>query len=107
MPLRRDFLKTCAGTLGGFVSLGSARIAAGQAADIVKPPKPVVVGGRRVKTIDMHAHYLVRDVWELVKDTNMAPALKTLLEPTNYMHVPVGDERLQKMDAEQIDVQVL
>ena len=92
------------------MSIGSGLLVANPADNTkktAKQRKPPIVGGRRVKTIDIHAHVLVREVWDLVKDTNMAVAVKNLLEPTNYMHVTVGDERLQKMDAEQIDVQVL
>ncbi len=79
MPTRRDFLKSVSGTAAGIVftscssadaSLGFVREPLQSAAPSVasRVPREVVVGGRRVKVVDIHAHVRVPEAWELVKD---------------------------------------
>ena len=43
-----------------------------------KPGKrrEVSIGGRRVTTVDVHAHCFVPEVWDIVKDTPLAAAAK-------------------------------
>ena len=108
MLSRRDLLKGFATLSAGLPALSGEAWGARsrQVSGLGKQPQ-VMVGGRRVKTVDMHAHCFVPDVLEIIKDTNLAPGVQAFLDPSNPMHVTVGPERLQKMDQERIDMQVL
>jgi aminocarboxymuconate-semialdehyde decarboxylase len=105
MRNRRDFLKTVAGaTAGVFMTGGGFAESARQtprAADV--RGREVFVGGKRVKVVDMHAHCVVPEVWEVVKDTNLASSAGNRARGTNVM----GPERLKSLDGRGIDVQVL
>jgi aminocarboxymuconate-semialdehyde decarboxylase len=95
MPNRRDFLKTTAGAAAGvFVQIGA------------RPGKrrELFIDGRRVKTIDAHAHCFVPDVWDLVKDTPLAGAAKGNLSGNMALGNP---QRLIDMDAQGIDYQAI
>jgi aminocarboxymuconate-semialdehyde decarboxylase len=59
------------------------------------PRRQVVVGGRRVKTIDVHAHCAVPE----------AMGLMGMRMPSEGLHL--GAERLRAMDAQGIDVEAL
>jgi aminocarboxymuconate-semialdehyde decarboxylase len=83
-----------------------------QAAQKGPPPKRrgVVVAGRRVKTVDIHAHCLVPDAWNLVKGYEWASSLTTSLDNHDYgrqLSLSAVEERLGVMDAWGIDVQAV
>ena len=59
------------------------------------PRRQVVVGGRRVKTVDVHAHCAVPEAMALMGST----------VPPEGLHL--GPERLRAMDAQGIDVEAL
>jgi aminocarboxymuconate-semialdehyde decarboxylase len=59
------------------------------------PRRQVVLGGRRVKTVDVHAHCAVPEALALMGSTVAPEALL------------LGAERLQQMDAQGIDVEAL
>ena len=59
------------------------------------PRRQVVVGGRRVKTVDVHAHCAVPE----------AMALMGMKMPSEGLHL--GPERLRAMDTQGIDVEAL
>jgi aminocarboxymuconate-semialdehyde decarboxylase len=66
--------------------------------------RQVVVGGRRVRTIDVHAHIVVPEAEELLKGTPLArptPAVGAVAAQR------MSPERLRTMDAHGIDVQAL
>src|SRR5215471_12611257 len=95
MPNRRDFLKTATGAAAGvFFQIG------------VPPGKrrELSIAGKRVKTIDAHAHCFVPEVWDLVKDTPLAAAAQTNL---NGYIVLGNPQRLIDMDAQGIDYQAI
>src|SRR6266851_5639183 len=73
MPNRRDFFKTMAGATAGLVVAGRgvADAAIGAQAAPAKR-REVIVGGRRVKVIDVHCHCVVPEVAEVVKGTKFA-----------------------------------
>jgi aminocarboxymuconate-semialdehyde decarboxylase len=67
--------------------------------------RPVTVGGKRVKTIDVHAHCLFQDAAALMGEAGA----KALLPPINnapeaYL---VIDQRLKAMDGQAVDMEVL
>ena len=70
-PSRRTFLRVAAAGGGPHVlsrglSPARALLAAAQAPAPAR--RQIVVGGQRVRTIDMHAHVFVNEAWPLVKD---------------------------------------
>ena len=102
MTTRRDFLKGAATGIV-FCSCGLLRGAHGQPA---RQTLPVMVGGRRIKTIDVHSHCHFHEAGALLgKDE----AAKVQLPPVNgaeeaFIQV---DKRLAAMDAQAIDLEVL
>jgi aminocarboxymuconate-semialdehyde decarboxylase len=82
-------LQTVMGVLG-------STVATARAAQPVTRRGPVVIGGRRVRTIDIHAHCVIPEALGLVPGARANPPSLVL-----------GPERLQDMDAQGIDVQVL
>jgi len=108
MPDRRAFLRQVAGAGAGLFasSVGLAGVAA-RAGQIGAPPgkrREVSIGGRRIKTVDVHAHCFVAEVWDLVKDTNLAATAKANLTGPVALGNP---QRLQDMDAQGIDYQAI
>lgn len=106
MPNRRDFLKSVAAASAGIIATGGGLASAGlrwpQAAAPAKR-REVLVGGRRVKVVDMHAHCIVPEVWDVVKDTKLASNVQN---PARGPLV-LGPDRLRTLDERGIDVQVL
>ena len=96
MPTRRDFIGGVASAMAGvaFVSCEFTN-----AAHVHAQPAPrrreVVVNGRRVKTIDVHAHCAFPEAMALM-------GLKV-----NPGTLVLGAERIQAMDAQGIDVEAL
>jgi len=69
---------------------------------------PVVVGGRRLRTIDMHAHLLVPEVWPLLEGYERAETdIGAFLRSPMATGLTSIDQRLATMDAQGIDLQVL
>src|SRR5579864_3647396 len=79
MPNRREFLKGVSSAAAGIFfsscccaesSFGFALVSRQAAPPPVakRKPREVVVGGRRVKVVDIHAHVRVPEAWDLVKD---------------------------------------
>ena len=80
MPDRRAFITTatCAtvGIVAGSAGLLDARAALRQVGAKPGKRREVTIGGRRVKTVDLHAHCFVPEVGEFVKNTPLAQAAK-------------------------------
>ncbi|OFW21052.1 MAG: hypothetical protein A3H97_04750 [Acidobacteria bacterium RIFCSPLOWO2_02_FULL_65_29] len=108
MPNRRDFLKNAAGATAGLLVGGRGFADAGlRSLQIGVPPakrREVFIGGRRVRTVDVHAHCFVPEVWDLVKDTPLAATAKNNLTGNIALGNP---QRLYDMDAQGIDYQVI
>ncbi|MEH3086021.1 MAG: amidohydrolase family protein [Xylophilus ampelinus] len=112
---RRAFLRNtaAAGTsvIAGIALVGCASRAAPVAAwrpspgDASAARVPVEVAGRRVRTIDVHAHCYIPEALELLG----AVEAKATLPPVRgqQQHFIVVDERLAAMDAMGIDMKVL
>ena len=102
MTTRRDFLKGGAAAGIVFCSCGLLQGAHGAPA---RQALPVMVGGKRIKTIDVHAHCHFHEAGALLG----ADAPKVQLPPVNgaeeaFIEV---DKRLAAMDAQAIDIEVL
>jgi aminocarboxymuconate-semialdehyde decarboxylase len=103
MTTRRDFLKH-AGGAAGIVFCGCAMREEARAQQPGGARLPVMVNGKRVKTIDVHAHCHFREAIALMGDdgTRVMPQTKGAQE-----HFIVIAERLKGMDAQAIDMAVL
>jgi aminocarboxymuconate-semialdehyde decarboxylase len=102
MPSRREFLRDVA-TAGGLLFVGCSGLAdAAQLAPAAAPARhaPVILRGRKIRTIDIHAHCVVPQATTLLKrQVNRQPA--HLLEGQAFA------DRLRDMDAQGIDIAVL
>ena len=101
MSTRRNFLKGAAASGIAFCSCGLLDAARAQS----KPPRlPVKVNGKRVLTIDVHAHCYFREAINLMGDgaDKILPPVKGVPE-----HFIVIEQRLKEMDAMAIDMEVL
>jgi aminocarboxymuconate-semialdehyde decarboxylase len=102
MTSRRDFITGAAATAGlVFCSCGLGRPARAQDA---AARLPVMVDGKRVKTIDVHAHCLFHEAVSLTGDeaASFTPPINNAQEV--YLSV---EQRLRAMDAQAIDLEVL
>jgi aminocarboxymuconate-semialdehyde decarboxylase len=106
MTTRRDFLKVGGATLAAgmvFCSCGLLRSAHAQAPK--RQTLPVMVDGKRIKTIDVHAHCHFHEAGALLG----ADAAKAQLPPVNGAEEAfiTIDKRLAAMDSQAIDMEVL
>ena len=96
MTTRRDFLAGAAGAMAGVAFVGCDLM---QPAHVHAQPVPrrreVVVNGRRVQTVDIHAHCAFPEAMELM-------GLKV-----NQQSLVMGADRIRAMDAQGIDVEAL
>jgi aminocarboxymuconate-semialdehyde decarboxylase len=99
MTDRRNFLRTMGA--GAFCLACGMRRPFAQSAS----RRQVSVGGKRIKTIDIHCHCVVPEIADLLKGTRLeARALGTIKSPTNN---PPMEQRLAAMDAQGIDVEAM
>ena len=100
MTTRRAFLVDAVGAVAGLAFVGCGLLAA-RPARAQGARRQVVVGGRRVKTVDVHAHCAVPEAMALM-NLQIAPPSRP---PQLLMSAPQG--RLAAMDAQGIDVEAL
>jgi len=101
MTTRRNFLKGAAASGIAFCSCGMLDAARAQP----KAPRlPVKINGKRVHTVDIHAHCYFRDAINLMGDgaDKVLPPVKGVPE-----HFIAIEQRLKEMDAMAIDMEVL
>jgi len=101
MTNRREFLQTTAGALSGLVFVGCDLMAAAPAQAQARR-REVVVNGKRVKTVDVHAHCAVPEALALMNLKLEGRALRPDLDMASQVAV-----RLQAMDEQGIDVEAL
>src|SRR3954470_10952310 len=110
---RRALLRSGAGVVTGIALAGCSALDGARragAADPVtpvtnfSPPGPVMIDGRRVRTVDVHAHCFVPEALALLgADANtVLPPVKAVKE-----HFIVVSERLKAMDDMRIDTEIL
>ena len=103
MSNRRDFLKDVAcASAAIFLSRADLVRAAGPLAQSGGDAKrrQIIVGGRRVKTVDLHCHATVPEAVDLLKGTSLerrGGGGQMLLTP----------ERIERMNRDGVDVQVV
>ena len=101
MTTRRNFLRGAAASGVAFCSCGMLDAAHAQP----KAPRlPVKVNGKRVVTVDVHAHCYFREAIDLMGDgaDKVLPPVKGVSE-----HFIAIEQRLKEMDAMAIDMEVL
>jgi aminocarboxymuconate-semialdehyde decarboxylase len=103
MNTRRDFLKG-AGAATGIVFCSCGLRDAAWAQQGGGQRLPVMVNGKRVKTIDVHAHCHFREAVALMGDEASRVLSQTRGAQENFI---VIEERLKGMDAQAIDMEVL
>src|SRR5258708_15584756 len=96
MLTRRNFIQNAAGAMAGVAFVGCDLLSARDAhAQSGGRRREVVVSGRRVKTVDVHAHCAVPEAMALM-------GLKA--EPQSLI---MGQDRIRAMDEQGIDVEAL
>src|SRR5579872_3983927 len=106
MATRRDFLKRGAGAVAtGIVFCGCGLSHGARAQESVGRKNPAIINGRRVKTIDVHAHCYFHETVALlgqegikIERSSVNGAAETFLGI---------DQRLAAMDAQAVDMEVL
>ena len=101
MTTRRNFLKGAAASGIAFCSCGLLDAARAQPR---APRLPVKVNGKRVLTVDVHAHCYFHEAINLMGDGagKVLPPVKGVPE-----HFIVIEQRLKEMDAMAIDMELL
>src|SRR5216110_315294 len=98
---RREFLQTTGGALAGLAFVSCDLLTAAPARAQARR-REVVVSGRRVKTVDVHAHCAVPEALALMNLKLGGPSLR----PDLHMATEVST-RLRAMDEQGIDVEAL
>ncbi len=99
MSNRREFFKEVAGATAGIVFSGCSLLRAAQQSGGAAKRRQVMVGGKRVKTIDVHAHCNVPEAMALMPNPPNGQNLFLTPEP-----VP---DRLALMDQQGTDIEAL
>ena len=97
MPTRREFIEDVAGAMAGVAFVGCGLLQAAHA-QTGRRRREVIVSGRRVKTVDVHAHCAVPEAMALM-------GLK--VNPQTLLMGEERQERLRQMDEQGIDVEAL
>jgi len=96
MTTRRELLGQAAGVMAGvgFTGCGLMRGAAAQAPGPARP-RETVVNGKRVTTVDIHAH------------CHIPEALALMGEKVRFPGLVIGPDRIKVMDEQRIDIEAL
>ena len=99
MPNRREFFKTVGGATAGMYVAGRGFTASALAPAVQAPParRQVMIGGRRVRVVDVHCHWDMPIPASVVKGTPFEERVKG----------PGIEERVAIMDKMGIDVDVI
>jgi aminocarboxymuconate-semialdehyde decarboxylase len=102
MASRRQFLSGLGASLGVFSVPCRCCSSFAQTAPA---RREVSIGGRRVRTIDIHCHCGVSDVLKVVEGTELERPARGQID--SRQNAPIGPERLAIMDGQGIDIEVL
>jgi aminocarboxymuconate-semialdehyde decarboxylase len=105
MANRRRFVKTLAGTTAGLLAARGSFFGADALAFQAAAPRrrQVSLGGKRIKVVDVHGHFIEPSEVDVIKDTNLAPNISSQLN--GPLVLDAG--RLRAIDEQGIDIQVL
>jgi predicted TIM-barrel fold metal-dependent hydrolase len=113
MTTRRHFLKTGgAAAATGIVFCGCGLLHGAHGQQSARQKLPVMIGGKRVKTIDVHAHCQFPEAGALLGASAAAGQAPTLVDGRSRSEVAAAafieiDKRLAAMDAQAVDMEVL
>jgi len=104
MLSRRKFLRNGGAYLGGltFCSCGILNITNAQNQIIRRPP--IVIQGKKIKAIDVHAHCYFQEAIDLMGEDAKSVLAPTRGQTKNFINV---SERINAMEAQGVDMQVL
>ena len=95
MQTRRDFVRTVArASFGAFVVQA-----------VPAKRREVSLGKKRVKVVDVHGHFIFPEELDVIKGTKLAPNITDNLNRAQPL--VLGPQRIQFMDQQGIDIQVL
>jgi aminocarboxymuconate-semialdehyde decarboxylase len=108
MRSRREFLTTVAGATTGMLLTRNAFAGPALQGSQNAPTAPVKrrevsIGGKRIKVVDIHAHCVIPEVTDIVKDTPFASNADARARGRNIM----GPDRISTLNERGIDMQVL
>ncbi|HEV2547380.1 MAG TPA: amidohydrolase family protein [Stellaceae bacterium] len=104
MSTRRQFLRVSASAAAGIVFAGCSCPGVASAQSL-GATRPVTINGKRVKTIDVHAHCFFREATALIGEDARRLTPSTIRgSDAAYLTI---EERLKSMDAQAVDVEVL
>ena len=109
MSNRREFLKEVASASAGlvFMSRGIANAAnPAYEADVTRGRWEVKVGSRRVRTVDVHSHCYLPEVWDMVKDQDKGTNPFNIPGRGDLVNLYKVDTRLAQMDQRGIDMAI-
>jgi len=107
---RREFINQVSSVAGvGFVSCGLGPVWAGSELGGESSRRAVMVGGKRMLTVDIHCHSYVHEVWPLIQDSEEIDYLLAVVNgPVRpKIDLPNLEYRLAQMDEQGIDVQAV
>jgi aminocarboxymuconate-semialdehyde decarboxylase len=102
---RRGFLHRAAAALANVICVQCSVTAAFAQPSAAPARRTIRIGGRKITTVDVHAHCAVPAVLDLVKGTALEQPARRQLE--GRLGFPVEAERIGDMNKDGIDVQVL
>jgi predicted TIM-barrel fold metal-dependent hydrolase len=103
MTTRRDFLKAGTAATTGIVFCSCGLLQSAHAQQPTPQKLPVMVNGKRVKTIDVHAHCVFPEAAKLLGDAGPAPLT---VRGADEAVIEI-DKRFAVMDAQAVDMEVL
>jgi aminocarboxymuconate-semialdehyde decarboxylase len=101
----RGFLHRAAGVLANVIRVHCSVTSAFAQPSAAPARRTIRIGGRKITTVDVHAHCAVPAVLDIVKGTPMERAARRQLE--GRLGFPVESARVADMNHDGIDVQVL
>jgi predicted TIM-barrel fold metal-dependent hydrolase len=104
MPNRREFLKKMAGASAGAFVLGGGLSRVAYGAPQAAKRREIMLGGKRVKVVDMHTHAFVPEVTDMVKGTNLEMPAAAIQGQLRGRDQVLGPDRVQQMDMLGVDV---
>jgi predicted TIM-barrel fold metal-dependent hydrolase len=105
MTTRRDFLKGGTAAAAGLVFCSCGMLQSAHAQEPQRQKIPVMVNGKRVKTIDVHAHCHFHEAGALLGDAGTAAQISPV-RGAEEVFIDMN-QRLAAMDSQAVDMEVL
>src|SRR3954470_2267476 len=105
MDTRRNFLKTGTAAATGVVFSSCGLLQSAHAQQVGARTLPISLNGKRVKTVDIHAHCHFREAGALLGAEGAAVQLPQV-NGAEEAFIEI-DKRLKAMDAQAVDMEVL